>query len=405
MDQAPQSHFDWQVAGLFLLNLLLGFILIGGSVVTALIGLLGVSIDGLIASENQLISSLLFSAGLGFAGILVLPTVYYSGRRLLGYPPRSVKSVPGANWLFLFLPTIIFLGYLSQTGPTWSKYALPIFHILANGLGILWLLNIVGRKLSQGSALRYWGSFGGGLVLAPMIAFGVEILLLVLLGVFWLMFLQTQPELKQDLINMVSRMQQSSLTPEIIERYTNTFLEQPGVIGTVFIYIAVLIPLVEELIKPAIVWLMLGRNPSPRVGFLMGAAAGAGYALFENLTIGAEIQVWTFVTITRLGTAAVHILTTGIVGWGIASAWTEKKYFRLIWSLIASITFHGVWNGLNVLTALSEFPEIQNKVGSFGIQFASYAPVGLIILALGALGGLIRVNAYYQRAIIPQSNQ
>ena len=54
MDQAPQSHFDWQVAGLFLLNLLLGFMLIGGSVVTALIGLLGVSIDGLIASENQL---------------------------------------------------------------------------------------------------------------------------------------------------------------------------------------------------------------------------------------------------------------------------------------------------------------------------------------------------------------
>jgi len=405
MDQAPQSHFDWQVAGLFLLNLLLGFILIGGSVVTALIGLLGGSVDGLITSENQLISSLLFSAGLGFAGILVLPTVYYSGRRLLDYPPRSVKSAPGANWLFLFLPTIIFLGYLSQTGPTWSKYALPIFHILANGLGILWLLNIVGRKLSQGSALRYWGSFGGGLVLAPMIAFGVEILLLVLLGVFWLMFLQTQPELKQDLINMVSRMQQSSLTPEIIERYSNTFLEQPGVISTGFIYIAVLIPLVEELIKPAIVWLMLGRNPSPRVGFLMGAAAGAGYALFENLTIGAEIQVWTFVTITRLGTAAVHILTTGIVGWGIASAWTEKKYFRLIWSLFASITFHGVWNALNVLTALSEFPEIQNKVGSFGMQFASYAPVGLIILALGALSGLIRVNAYYQRAIIPQSNQ
>ena len=124
MDQAPQSHFDWQVAGLFLLNLLFGFMLIGGSVVTALIGLLGGSVDGLIASENQLISSLLFSAGLGFAGILVLPTVYYSGRRLLGYPPRSVKSVPGANWLFLFLPTIIFLGYLSQTGPTWSKYAL-----------------------------------------------------------------------------------------------------------------------------------------------------------------------------------------------------------------------------------------------------------------------------------------
>ena len=405
MDQTPQSRFDWQVAGLFVFNLLVGFLLIGASLASALFVILGGALNEVPVSEDQLISSLLFSAGLGFAGILVFPAVFYSGRRLLGYPPRSVKSTSGGNWLILFLPTIIILGYLSQTGPTWSKYTLTIFHILANGLGILWLLNIVGRKLSQGSALRYWSSFGGGLVLAPMIAFVVEILLLVLLGLIWWIFIQSQPELKQDLFNMINRMQQSTLTPEIIERFTNSLLEQPGLIGTGFIYIAVLIPFVEELIKPAVIWLMLGRNPSPRVGFLMGAAAGAGYALFENLTIGADIQVWTFVTITRLGTAAVHILTTGIVGWGIASAWTEKKYFRLIWSLFASITFHGVWNGLNVLAALSGFPEIQNKVGSFGVLFASYAPAGLLILALGALGGLIRINSYYQRAIIPQSNQ
>ena len=404
-DQASQSKFDWQVAGLFVFNLLTGLLLIGGSLVSALFVILGGALDGGPISENQLISSLLFSTGLGFAGLLVLPTIYYSGRRLLGYPPRPVKFIPGSKWLFLFLPSIIFMGYLSQTGPTWSKYALPLFHILANGLGILWLLNIIIRKLPLGSVLRYWGSFGGGLVLAPMIAFGVEILLLVMLGVFWMIFLQSQPELRQDIASLINRIQQSSLTPEIIDRYTNTLLEQPGVIGTGFIYIAVLIPLVEELIKPTIVWLMLGRNPSPRTGFLMGAIAGAGYALFENLTIGAEIQVWTFVTITRLGTAAVHILTTGIVGWGIASAWTEKRYTRLALALFSSITFHGTWNGLNILTALSNFPEILKKVGPFGIQFAGYAPVGLVILALGALGGLIRINSYYQRAIIPQVDQ
>ena len=191
----------------------------------------------------------------------------------------------------------------------------------------------------------------------------------------------------------------------MVEGEFSSLLEQPGVIGTGFIYIAVLIPLVEELIKPAAVWLMLGRKPSPRMGFLMGAAAGAGYALFENLTIGAEFQFWTFVTITRLGTAAVHILTTGIVGWGLASAWTEKKYLRLAASLFSSITMHGVWNGLNVFSALSNLPGVLEKAGPFGTQFASYAPVGLAIIALGAIGGLIRINSFYRRAIIPQVDQ
>jgi len=149
----------------------------------------------------------------------------------------------------------------------------------------------------------------------------------------------------------------------------------------------------------------LGRNLTPREGFLLGAAAGAGYALFENLTIAADSEMWTFVVITRLGTAAIHILTTALVGWGLASAWTEKRYPRFLMSLIASVSLHGVWNGLNILTALAEFPQLQHSLGSFGTHFAGYAPVGLVILALGALIGLFRANSRFQRAIMSQINQ
>ena len=134
----------------------------------------------------------------------------------------------------------------------------------------------------------------------------------------------------------------------------------------------------------------------------MGAASGAGYALFENLTIGAEAEIWTFVTISRLGTAAVHILTTGIVGWGLASAWTERRYLRLFGSFISATVFHGVWNSLNLFTTFVLYPEIQDQMGEFGSMFGSYAPVGLAILALGALWGIIRTNRFFQRAIIPQ---
>ena len=191
------TGFDWQAAGLFVFNLLASISLCVISLLSTLFVIFGGALNGVIATEDQQISSLMFSAGLAFAGILVLPIVYYSGRRLFGYPARPAGKMLAPGWGFLLLPVIIFLGHLSQTGPTWSKYALPLFHLLANGLGILWLLSIAGRKLSRGSALRYWSSFGSGLVLAPMIAFGVEILILVVIGILWFIMLQNQPGLKE----------------------------------------------------------------------------------------------------------------------------------------------------------------------------------------------------------------
>ena len=50
----------------------------------------------------------------------------------------------------------------------------------------------------------------------------------------------------------------------------NGFLEKPGIAGTVFVYIGMLVPLVEELIKPTALYFLLGRKLSPREGFLLG---------------------------------------------------------------------------------------------------------------------------------------
>ena len=135
---------------------------------------------------------------------------------------------------------------------------------------------------------------------------------------------------------------------------------------------------------------------------MIGATAGAGYALFENLTIGAVADTWTFVMISRLGTVAIHILTTGMVGWGLASASTEKKYSSLFGSFIAAVVLHSVWNGLNIFTALADFPSYQDQISPFLLNFAKYTPVGLVLLGLGSIGGLIRANFLLRRAIIAQ---
>ena len=394
--------FDWLSGGQFAFSLVAGLLLIGIALLSSLALALNGSISQIAFPDSQIISSYLFSAGLAFAGMLMIPSAVYAGMRLFGKRDPIILRWKKLSWISVIFPIPIILGYLLQTGPSWSHNLLPFIHVLANGAGIFFIMDMVRRKLPDGSAQRFWGAFGSGLTLAPAIIFVIEIGLLIVIGLVGLIFLQTQPDLKQDLLNLVARIQQSPGNQIIMERELGRIIARPGVTVTVLLYIAVLVPLVEELLKPIAVWFLLGRRLNPREGFVIGATAGAGYALFENLTIGADLDLWIVVVVSRLGTALIHVFASGLVGWGVASAWTEKRYVRLLGSYIAAVSLHGAWNGFNILSVLADFPSIQEQLSPFGNQFASFAPIGLVLLALGCLIGLLRTNLYYRRAIIAQ---
>ena len=403
MEEAPQIRsFDWLSAGQFAFSLLAVLSLILISLFSLLAILFGGAYSDLGLGDTQVISSLLFTAGLGFAGILLIPSIIYSGRRLFGNRLPVLSRRDKMIWLGYIFPVPILFGYLIQNGPAWGQYLLPFVHVLANGASIFWVLNLGLMKFPPKSAQRNWGAFGVGLTLTPAITFIIEILLLIIIGLFWFVLIQTRPDLEQEIRYLLNVVGESSIDSEIPARWVGEFVARPEVTGSIFLYFSLLIPLVEELLKPLAVYFLLGRKLQPWEGFVIGAMAGAGYALFENLTIGAGADTWTFVMISRLGTAAIHILTTGLVGWGLASARTEKKYGRLAGSFIAAVTLHGVWNGLNIFTAMADFPSYQDHINPFLLNFASYAPVGLILLALGSMVGLIRANSLLRRAIIAQ---
>jgi RsiW-degrading membrane proteinase PrsW (M82 family) len=403
LEEAPDiKSFDWLSAGQFAFSLIAVFTLLVISLISIVAVLLGGASSDLGLLDSQIISSLLFAFGLGFAGILLIPSAIYSGRRLYGNRPPAVADWNNLIWLAYIFPIPILFGYLIQNGPPWSQYFLPVVHILANGASIFWVLNLGRMKFPSISAQRNWGAFGAGLTLSPAITFMVEIMLLLMIGLFWLILIQARPDLKQEILYLVNLVSESSAESEFPARLIGRFVARPEVTGSIFLYFSVLIPLVEELLKPIAVYCLLGRKLQPWEGFMIGATAGAGYALFENLTIGAGADTWTFVMVSRLGTAAIHILTTGLVGWGLASASTEKKYARLVGSFIAAVVLHGVWNGLNIFTALAEFLSYQEQIRPFFLNFARYAPAGLILLALGSMVGLVRSNLLLRRAIIAQ---
>lgn len=404
-DQALVTRkFDWLGFGQFLFSSLAALILLGIFLLISLATLFQKTISPLAPAGTSDLSPFLFAAGLGAMGFLMIPSAFHAGRRLFGKgSPHQLRWVLLAGFGYL-APFLILLGYGIQNGPDLTKGFLPFVHVLANTAGVFFILGIVRRKIPPGNAGRFWGAFAGGLGLTPLVTFTLEVLILFGIGLIWIALMGLMPDFRQDLVNLASQLQNSGADPQSLQDSLGRFASQPGVLLTLFGYVALLIPIVEEILKPAAVWLLLKRKLQPWEGFILGATSGAGYALFENLTIGAAADVWTFVSVTRLGTAAVHIFTAGLMGWGLSQAFTRKKYGNLALAFFSAVTLHGGWNGLNILSAVGEFPEVREKLGFLGVGLADLAPAGLILIALGCLWGLIRANKLIRRAIMAGSN-
>lgn len=404
-DQAlvPQKT-DWLRIGQFAFSSLAAFILVGIFLVSTLFLLIRDSTFLLGLPGGSELSPYLFAAGLGCMGLLMVPSAVYAARGLFGSgQPRQLRWGKFA-WIGYIAPLPLLLGFGIQNGPDWARGFLPVAHVLANTAGVIFLLNIVWAKIPGESPGRFWGALAAGLGLTPLVTFFLEILILFGIGLVWMGLIGLMPEVRQELLDLTSRLQTSSASSEDLQLALGRFAASPGVLFTLFTYVAFLIPVVEELLKPAAVWLLLRRKLQPWEGFLIGATSGAGYALFENLTIGAAGDVWTFVTITRLGTAAVHIFTAGMMGWGLASAFTEKEYGRAVGAFFWAVFLHGAWNGMNVLSALGEYPAVRERLGGLGASLADFAPAALVLIALGCFWGLIRANKTFRRAIMAGSN-
>jgi RsiW-degrading membrane proteinase PrsW (M82 family) len=380
---------------------LLGVInLWGGSL--GLLALVGISRFNPIlpASTQQTETLLMLALGLALGGLLLIPSFVYSLRRLMNKPSPRPYRWEVLRWGFLIYAAALALGFLKISLGFGGKWLLPILHLIANGSILAGLLYVVFRKESPGSPQRFWGVLNSGLLLAPFLSIILEILVLLLLGLGWGLYLSRDPELLEQIISLVNRIPQSASSPAAMERMANRYLFQPGVLWTTFIYIGVLVPLVEELIKPIGVWLLAGRELSPREGFLLGMVSGAGYALFENLTLGNTPEMWVVISITRVGTTLIHIFTSGLVGWGLATAWKEKKYLRLGAAYLAAVTVHATWNLLSLYNSFGQFEGARGVFGDFGTRLAFLVPISLVILAAGALIGILQANTSAKRAIM-----
>jgi hypothetical protein len=292
---------------------------------------------------------------------------------------------------FLLFVPVIAVGVFASQNTSVGWLLLPPTHIVAVATVVTALIWLSTRKLRSGSGQRNWGALGSGMILAPILAFAAEILVGIFFFIVLAFYLAGQPGLIQTIDSLMDSPALAKGDVDALLPLVSSLLADPFLVILVIGFVGVAVPLIEELLKPAAVWLLLGRNLSPKDGFVLGALSGAGFALFEYLSLGATVDSWGLVFITRIGTTALHMFATGLMGWAIVTAKNTKRYGLLLGSYLLSVTLHGLWNSMALLGSFTALGEASG---------GSWLPAHLIIssgsvlflLTTGSIFGLWKSN-------------
>jgi hypothetical protein len=179
------------------------------------------------------------------------------------------------------------------------------------------------------------------------------------------------------------------------------YLLNPGLIFLGLSFVSVLVPLIEETFKPIGVWFMSASRITPAMGFGFGVLSGAGFGLFENLGNTSSAGAgWALLAGSRISTLLLHSFTAGLFGWGLASAWSERRYLRLALSFTIAVLIHGMWNGMAVVSSAAALSSETSIHVPAGLQtLGTLATLGVFALGVLVVFAFFGFNAYLRRSI------
>jgi len=314
---------------------------------------------------NQTISLGLLIWSSILAGLLLLPVFLLSLYRLRG------KDVPewldtsrtvyqkAARWLILVWPVFVLLGWVVAGRPMMASFLLGPINLMVAGIPILWIYNGSRYQLEGGPQIRQWRIFGFSLTILPLIIIIVELIALLIFGgilALWFSYRTSMdPALEIQLTALIDQLRQGGQDMETILELLRPYLLQPVIIFWALAIFGGIVPIIEEALKPLALWGLAGQEISPQEGFVGGLLCGAGFALTENIlyfTTAIVAEDWLFMAIGRAGTGVLHMLASGMVGWGLAKAWRDKKWFFQALLTLGAFIFHGLWNALALATSI-----------------------------------------------------
>lgn len=365
---------------------IIDIILALGSVI-ALAFVLITSLDKDLSSpENtQLINILFVIVAVIF---LTIPSLVSSIRYLTGKPPRPAvrRKLLYASLAILLVPLLILLESRLPANPA-ASWISAIISVLTVLIPIWWFLEIGRYRLAAGSAQRQWGLSTFSISITLPVIILVEIIVLGIGLVFAALWLVQQPEFA-PFINQFS----GQFPPDLqsLENLSFDFLpllSRPEVIAALLAAVVLVVPMLEELLKPLALWLLHKRGLTPAEGFTAGLICGAAFALIESLFSVSAVMPgdWLYTVTGRLGTGLLHIFTAGLNGWALASTWRDGRHMRVALTYILTVLIHGVWNFFAVMMGLQTITGLPVSGFSALAGAASWVLLGMALFMLIAL--------------------
>lgn len=300
----------------------------------------------------------------------------------VGWPARQHLPSPQVytrwGWAACLLLIVIFAGVAVLTPENWHQR--PIFAPLHLGLAalpaFLWL-NLITLAAGRYRALTFReliAALSSGAASVAM-ALPIEIVGFVISAIVVALVALLLPGGAAEISRMGTLVEQWRLVPPTDMEQIVEAIASPIVLVMLFLVFVIIAPLVEEVAKTLVMGVMgFWRRPGLTQAFLWGAACGLGFAIIENITNGAgglgEVEGWLGGMGMRAFAAAMHMLTSGIIGLGWGFFWRKRRWMLPLAYGIAML-FHALWN-LNAVMS----------IGGMAIGTAS-ASLGLILAAIG----------------------
>jgi hypothetical protein len=314
--------------------------------------------------------------------------------------PALKKSTQQIGKVVLFIIWLLSILAVLLTSQYQALNLITSFLILPLVLvPILFFFFIGSRNLSLGNPTRAWGAVAFNFAITMPVVLMVELVLFVIIFLVIAVWLSGQPELLSQIMLFSEQITNGVMESMEADKLLIDLISQPMILNGSILVIAVLVPLLEELFKPMAIWFLAGKRLTPSQGFVGGLIGGACFAMLESLgAVGIPANAeWLILLFGRTGTGLLHITLSGMVGWGLASAFYYNNWGRAIFTYLTAVAIHGLWNFFALLSGIVPFLPITDEMTNLPVILGQIGVYVLVMLFLINLVLLFSINRQLQR--------
>ncbi len=396
-DASPQTKQEqkpgWKFSSLaLLLGAALGVVLFTASGLTSLVmGLVTAADDGFTSLATLPYFSMAWASGL-FAALL-LPGVVLAVFSLRGKQPRlNLARFERLPLILLFcVPILLVIGAGALRVPPLALLVVPPVQLIVLCAAFLFFFSLGVNGLRAGSPLRQWGTAAFGLLVVPLMTILLELVVVVVVIALFTLWASQQPDLMAQITGLAQVLTEGAPDMEALQEILAPLVASPAVAFTILALAAGIVPVIEELIKPLVVWLLAIKGLTLAEGFVYGMISGLSFAVFESAAMLASTSAadsWMLVVLARCGTGLLHMTTAGLTGVAIANLRSPGGWLKLTAAFILAVGLHSLWNLFGVTSGLLALEPENSVIMALGTAAPYF--IGALMVFMTAL--LVLIN-------------